>query len=332
MGVKLSGLFESKSLKMNELSGKIIAVDAFNWIFQFLTTIRLADGSYLTDPSGNITTHLNGLFYRSISLLENNITPVFVFDGKAPKFKKETLQERENAKKEAEEKMKSAQTQEERSMYLRRMAKIDSYIVDSSKELLSYLGIPFVQAPAEGEAQAARLSEEGKVFAAASQDYDTILFGAKKVIRNLNITNRKKISGKGITSQVNPEIIDVHYNLEKLGLTREKLILLSLFVGTDYNKGVNGIGPKKALKLVKEIGKEDILRKYDFGADYDINEVYEYFIHPNVEDVKQDFNVKKIDDEKLIEFLCKKHGFSEERVIQYMNKLKKQDNSLTSYG
>lgn len=332
MGVKLNGLFESKKIKVSELSGKAIAIDAFNWIFQFLTTIRLADGSYLTDSKGRVTTHLNGLFYRSISLLENKIKPVFVFDGKAPKFKKETLQEREKTKEEALEKMEHASTPEEKAMYMRRLARIDDYIIDSSKELLVYLGIPYVQAPAEGEAQAAVLSQQGKVFAAASQDYDTLLFGARKVVRNLNITNRRKISGKGIMAGVSPEIIDASYNLNKLGISREQLIILSLFVGTDYNKGVDGIGPKKALKLVKEKSRSDLFNTYDFRADYDINEIYEYFISPNVIEVKDDLKPGKIDREKLIKFLCDEHSFSVERVNQYLEKVKTEDNLLSFYG
>ncbi len=332
MGVKLKELFESNSIKLSELSGKAIAVDAFNWIFQFLTTIRLADGSYLTDSKGRVTTHLNGLFYRSISLLENRIKPVFVFDGKAPKFKKETLLEREKTKEEAMEKMEHAATPEEKAMYMRRLSRIDDYIIDSSKELLLYLGIPYVQAPAEGEAQAARLNQQGKVFAAASQDYDTILFGAKKVVRNLNITNKRKINGKGITTSVSPEIIDSISNLSRLGITREQLITLSLFVGTDYNKGVEGIGPKKALKLVKDKSRDEIFSAYDFRSDYDIKEIYEYFVSPNTVEIDKDLNPNRIEKEKLIKFLCEEHSFSEERVKQYIDKVKTEDNSLSLYG
>ena len=332
MGVKLNGLFESRSIKMGDLSGKTLAIDAFNWIFQFLTTIRLADGSYLTDAEGRVTTHLNGLFYRSISLLENRIKPVFVFDGKAPKFKKETLKEREKTKEEAREKMENAKTPEEKAMYMRRLSRIDDYIVESSKELLGAMGIPFIQAPAEGEAQAARLSEQGRVFAAASQDYDTVLFGAKRTVRNLNITNRKKIGGKGITSAVAPELIDTEYNLKRLGITREQLVILSLFVGTDYNKGVDGIGPKKALKIVKENDRDAILGAYDFRSEYDIRQIYEYFLSPNVIDAGQDIPQGKIDGESTVKFLCGEHGFSEERVRQYVGKVKMNDNSLSLYG
>ncbi len=332
MGVKLNGIFEGKSIKMQELAGKVIAIDAFNWIFQFLTTIRLADGSYLTDSKGRITTHLNGIFYRCVSLLENNITPVFVFDGSAPRFKKETLKEREKAKEEAEVMLEKASTLEEKAMYMRRLARIDSYIIDSAKELLSYMGIKYIQAPAEGEAQAAQMSNEGKVFAAASQDYDTFLFGAKRVVRNLNITNKRKISRKRISTQVAPEIIEADYNLKKLGINREKLIVLSLFTGTDYNKGVEGIGPKKALKLVKEFDYNELLEKYNFRSNYDIKEIFNYFLNPDTVNVSDDLNIEKVDKEKLIAFLCDEHGFSKDRVQQFLDKLNRRENSLTFYG
>lgn len=332
MGVKLNGIFEGKSIKMQELAGKVIAIDAFNWIFQFLTTIRLADGSYLTDSKGRVTTHLNGIFYRCVSLLENNITPVFVFDGSAPRFKKETLKEREKAKEEAEVMLEKASTLEEKAMYMRRLARIDSYIIDSAKELLSYMGIKYIQAPAEGEAQAAQMSNEGKVFAAASQDYDTFLFGAKRVVRNLNITNKRKISRKGISTQVAPEIIEADYNLKKLGINREKLIVLSLFTGTDYNKGVEGIGPKKALKLVKEFDYNELLEKYNFRSNYDIKEIFNYFLNPDTVNVSDDLNIEKVDKEKLLAFLCDEHGFSKDRVQQFLDKLNRRENSLTFYG
>ena len=332
MGVKLKGLFESKTIRMQDLSGKVIAIDAFNWIFQFLTTIRLADGSYLTDSKGRVTTHLNGIFYRSAALLENRVNPVFVFDGKAPRFKKGTLQEREKAKEEARMMVEKAGTEEERAMYLRRLSRIDDYIIDSSKELLTYMGIKFIQAPAEGEAQAAWMSKQGLAFAAASQDYDTLLFGAKRVIRNLNIGNRKKISRKGITTQVSPEIIEAEHNFKKLEIDREKLILISLFTGTDYNKGVEGIGPKKAMKLVKEENREKLFNTYDFRSDYNIREVFEYFLKPDVVEVSGDMTSKRIQKEKLMDFLCNEHSFSQDRVQQFLEKLDREENSLAFYG
>ncbi len=332
MGVKLNTLVKGTPLQMKDLGGRTIAIDAFNWIFQFLTTIRLADGSYLTDKQGRITTHLNGLFYRSLSLLTNKITPVYVFDGKAPKFKKKTLEERHRIKSEAMELSKTAKTIEEKTMYLRRTAEIDSYIIDSSIELLNLMGIRTIKAPAEGEAQAARLNANGLVYAVASQDYDTILFGANRIVRNLNITNRKKVTGKGISTTVSPELIEAKKFFSETGLDREKAILIAMMVGTDYNKGVMGIGPKKALKIVKEETREQILSKYDFRTENDVNEVYNYFISPNVVDYKELSNQLNLDKEKVLRFLCDEHGFDRERMSQSLEKIDTKSSSLLQYG
>ncbi len=330
MGVKLKDLVIGREIKLKELSGRTIAVDAFNWIYQFLTTIRLADGSYLTDDSGEITSHLNGLFYRTMNLLANEIMPIFVFDGPAPKFKKATNMERARMKEEAKKRAEEAKTEEERVMYMKRSVTINNNIISSSKELLSLMGVNVVQAPAEGEAQAAHINISGSAYGVASQDYDSLLFGATKLIRNLSITNRRKLPGKGISIEVFPQIIDKKA-YESIGIDREQLILIALFIGTDYNRGVKGIGPKKALTIVKNEGRDAILGKYDFGCDYDIKEVFDYFLHPNVIDVTMPFVPRTIDRKKLIEFLSDKHSFSKDRMEAYLEKIKKED-SLLKYG
>lgn len=332
MGVKLKDLVHGKEIKLGDLAGKTIAIDAFNWIYQFLTTIRLADGSYLTDREGNITSHLNGLFYRSMNLIGNNIRPWFIFDGSAPKFKKATNLERARIREEAKILAENAKTEEEKAMYLRRAVKINDYVISSSKELLELMGIPVLQAPAEGEAQAARLNADGLVYGVASQDYDTLLFGASKLIRNLNITNKRKVQNKGISVTVTPEIIESKDYVGNLGVTREQLILIALFVGTDYNEGVKGIGPKKALAIVKKESKEEILRKYDFGSEYEINEVFDYFINPNALEVKEKAAQAGFDKDKLIEFMSSKHSFDADRISSYLEKFSRHDVSLFNYG
>lgn len=329
MGVKLKDLGLGRSITIKELAGKTIAVDAFNWIYQFLTTIRLSDGSYLTDRSGEITSHLNGLFYRTMNLLINNMTPIFVFDGPAPKFKKATNIERAKRKEEAVKRAESAKTEEERTMYMKRAVNINNNIISSSKELLSLMGVRVIQAPAEGEAQAAHINMKGNAYGVASQDYDTLLFGAGRLIRNLSITKKRKLPRKGISMDVSPEIIEKKSYLN-IGLDREKLILISLFVGTDYNRGVKGIGPKKALAIVKKEKKAEIFGKYNFDCDYDIKDVFDYFMHPNVSDINTETS-PKMDREKLTEFLCEKHSFSEDRMTAYLDKIKKED-SLLRYG
>jgi flap endonuclease-1 len=329
MGVKLKDLAIGREIKLKDLSGKTIAVDAFNWIYQFLTTIRLADGSYLTDRSGDITSHLNGLFYRTMNLLTNDVTPIFVFDGSAPKFKKATNIERARIREEAKKRAEEAKTEEERAMYMKRAVTINDKIISSSKELLSLMGINVIQAPAEGEAEAAHINSNGSAYGVASQDYDALLFGANKLIRNLNITNRRKLPSKGISTEVPPEVIDKKA-YEDLGIDREKLVLIALFIGTDYNRGVKGIGPKKALAIVKKEKKEAIFNSYDFGCDYSINEVFDYFMHPNVTDTETAIPLH-MDKGKLIDFLCDRHSFSKERMESYLDKINKEE-SLLKYG
>lgn len=332
MGVKLKDLVHGREIGLKDLAGKSIAIDAFNWIYQFLTTIRLADGSYLTDKEGNITTHLNGLFYRSMNLLANNIKPWFIFDGQPPKFKKATNVERARAKELALDMAEKAKTEEERSMYLRRAVKIDDYIISSSKELLAKMGIPVLQAPSEGEAQASELNSSGLVYGVASQDYDALLFGANKLIRNLNITNKKKMPNKAVTSTVLPEIIESKSYQEALGITREQLVLIALFVGTDYNDGVKGIGPKKAFALVKKENKEQILNSYDFGTSCDIKEIFEYFLHPNVVKLAERKEPTKLNKDEIVDFLCNRHSFDEIRIRSYLDKVCSEETSLFNYG
>ncbi len=332
MGVKLKDLVPGKEVTLKDLSGKLIAVDAFNWIYQFLTTIRLSNGSYLTDSEGNITSHLNGLFYRSMNLLAENITPWFVFDGTAPKFKKPTNIERHKAKEEAKVRAKNAVTEEERVMYLRRTTEINDYIISSAKELLVAMGIPILQAPAEGEAQAARLNSDGLVYGVASQDYDTLLFGANRFIRNLNVTNKRKIIRKGITSIVLPEIIESKAYEATLGINREQLVLIAMLIGTDYNTGVMGIGPKKALSIVKKESKAEILKKYAFGSEHATEEIFDYFMNPNAIEIRDKPALRGINRDTLIDFLCNRHSFEAARINAYLDKMNKTEGSLFDYG
>ena len=217
-------------------------------------------------------------------------------------------------------------------MYLRRAAEINDYIISSSKELLVAMGIPVLQAPAEGEAQAARLNSDGLVYGVASQDYDTLLFGANRFIRNLNTTNKRKVIRKGISSTILPEMIESKTCETALGINREQLVLIAMLVGTDYNEGVMGIGPKKALALVKKESKQEILKKYDFGSEHATEEIFDYFMDPNVKEITDKPAIQSINKDKLIDFLCSKHSFEEVRINAYLGKMNKAEGSLFDYG
>ncbi|MCX8196997.1 MAG: flap endonuclease-1 [Candidatus Micrarchaeota archaeon] len=319
MGVDL-GEVPKKQATIESLGGKTFAVDAYNTIYQFLSSIRQPDGTPLKDLNGNPTGHLAGIFYRNCRLLENGIRPIYVFDGQPPSFKQAELQERDMRKAEAEARWVAALEKgelEEARKAAQATSRISQKIVQESKELLSFMGIPVVQAPSEGEAQAAQLVLEGSATAVASQDMDCLLFGAPTLLRNLSLGGRRKLPGRDEWVEVQPEIIELSDVLSFFGISRQQLIWVGLLVGTDFNEGIKGIGPKKALKLVKDAKSlDEVLQK--IGA-RDLLPIFEsaerFFLDPPVErGVKIKFG--KFDKDGIVDFLCRKHDFSEDRVLK----------------
>jgi len=328
MGVKIGEIVPKEEIKLDALRCKILAVDAFNAIYQFLSIIRQADGTPLKDSKGNITSHLSGLFYRNVNLLEKGLKLVYVFDGERPVFKKRTVEERKRIREEAKEKWEKALEEgnlEEARKYARMAITLDEKMIEESKELLTAMGICVVQAPSEGEAEAAYLAKKRKAYASVSQDMDSLLFSSPRLIRNLNITGKRKVPGKPYYKEVYPELIELRKVLEHLGITHDQLIIIGILVGTDYNpEGVKGIGPKKALKLVKERKTLDnVLKVVDWEYDVDPHEIFEFFKNPPVKDV--DIVFPKIDKEKILEILVERHDFSEERVKNAFEKLKEAE-------
>ena len=323
-----------EQISLEDLSGKVIAIDAYNTIYQFLSIIRQPDGSPLVDSRNRVTSHLSGLLYRTINLLEARVTPVFVFDGMPPLLKRRTLEaranRRENALKEWERARREGQVEEAR-IHAMASTKINKEIVDSSKELLTHMGIPFMQAPSEGEAQGAALVRDGLAYASASQDYDSFLFGADVVIRNLTISGRRKLPMKNVWIEVKTERIMLKNLLDSLGIDRLQLIHLGMLTGTDFNSGIERVGPKTALKIVKEHRSlDDIIAfiKSRYGAEFDSDpkEVEGIFTNPETNDVSaREFNSMIKDalpnKDSIIRFMCSEHDFSEERVVKVADRL-----------
>lgn len=319
MGVDLGGILEKKASSLGELKGKRIAIDAFNTLYQFLTIIRQPDGTPLMDGSGRITSHLSGLFYRTCSLLEAGVRPAFVFDGEPSDLKKKTIAERAAAKMQAEEAMKTALAAgriEEAGRLAQRTARLSSEMVDEAKLLLGLMGVPWVQAASEGEAQCAYMAFKGMVDAACSQDYDTLLFGTPVLVRNITIAGKRKVAGRNIYAEVVPEQIFLEENLKRLGITRKQLVWIGLLAGTDFNQGVHGIGPKKALKLVA--GKKDfseiVSALGEKGEGFDWKPVEQLFLNPPVVEPKQPLQQQEVRRPELVGLMCEEHGFSRERV------------------
>ncbi len=325
MGVDIGDLFEREEVELEFFSGKIIAIDALNTLYQFIATIRQPDGTPLKDSQGRITSHLSGILYRVSNMVEEGIKPVFVFDGKPPDFKRAEIEERKRIREEAEEKWKRALEMgkiEEARRYAQASARVDDYIIESAKTLLKLMGIPIVQAPSEGEAQAAYMARKGEVDYTGSQDYDSLLFGSPRLARNLAVTGKRKVPKKNVYVEIKPEIIELDKNLRRLGITREQLVDIALLVGTDYNEGVEGIGVKKAYKYVKNYGDIfKVLRVLRVKPKEPIEEIREFFLNPPVTD-EYELKFGKPDEERIIEFLCEEHDFSKDRVKKALEKLR----------
>ncbi len=322
MGADIGPILEKEEVEIEYFGGNKIAIDALNMLYQFLATIRQPDGTPLKDSKGRITSHLSGLLYRLSNMIEVGIRPVLVFDGEPPEFKKQELEERKARREEMEMKWLAALERGETyaKKYAQAAVKVDEYILESAKSLLDALGVPFVQAPSEGEAQAAYMVIKGDVDYTGSQDYDSLLFGSPKLARNLAITGKRKLPGKNVYVDIKPEVIDLNKNLKKLGITREQLVDIALLIGTDYNEGVKGIGIKKAYKYIKTYGDIfktlRVLRVNQEG----IEEIRNFFLNPPVTD---DYKIKfkEPDRDKVIELLCEEHDFSKERVEKALEKI-----------
>jgi flap endonuclease-1 len=326
MGVQIGEIVTAKEISLEELSGKVVAIDAMNMLHQFLSIIRQRDGEPLMDSKGRITSHLSGLFYRTANLVEMGIKPVYVFDGKPPSLKHLTLDKRTLSREEAEKKWKEALEAgdlTEARKFAQRAGKVTEEMVGQAKRLLQLMGVPWVQAPCEGEAQAAHLVKKGDAWASASQDYDSLLFGAPVLVRNLALTGKRKLPGKDAYVEVKPEQIELRNVLDALCISHEQLVDIGILVGTDFNEGVKGIGPKRALELVRKYGSlERIVKEKLFEFEVDPLKVKELFLRHEVTD---DYEIKwgEPNPEKIKEFLCEEFDFSEDRVQSGIEKLTK---------
>lgn len=328
MGTAITDIITSKEISIVNLKGKILAVDSYNMLYQFLSTIRQRDGSLLKDSKGRVTSHLTGLFNRVINLMGRELKFVFVFDGKVPELKKEERTRRKNLKKEARKKYEKAKKQEDEEdmkKYASRTSVLTSGMVEQAKKLITALGMPVVQAPSEGEAQAARMVQNGDCYAVLSQDADALIFGAPRVIKNLSITKRRKKANALTYKKINPELIILSETLNELGMTRQQLIVLAMLVGTDYNVGgVKGIGPKTAIKLLKEYGEDfDSLfekAEWEEHSEYDWKEIFSLIKNMKKSD-DYELEWKDVDREEVINLLVKEHDFSQDRVESSLDKL-----------
>ena len=305
MGVKFKDIVSPEEISLKDLEGRTVAIDAY------------------MDQNGNVTSHLSGILYRTASIVDKGIKPIYVFDGESHEHKAKTLEQRRAIKEEAMEKWEEAKAAgniEEARKFAIRTSRMSPYILESSKELLDYMGIPYVQAVGEGEAQGAYMVNQGDAWAVASQDYDCLLFGAPRIVRNLTLSG-------GLS---NLEYLELEKVLEELDLSREQLIDVALMVGTDFNEGIHGIGAKTGIKLIRNNSLEDVLvQKGITDVEVEPDELRDIFLKHDVNtDYKIKFKSAKTD--KLLEFMCEEHGFSESRVLNVTDKLKKLSSTQKS--
>lgn len=336
MGFNLRPIIVRKDVTPEALHGRTLAVDANNMLYQFLSLIRTLDGVSLKDRDGRTTSHLTGLLFRSTRLmLDYGVKFVFVFDGPPHPLKADVLTKRRATREKARAEWNEAlrrhdfQTAWSKAVV---MSKLDQAMIDDAKRLLTCMGIPYVEAPGEGEAQAAGMASRGDVWAANSRDYDTLLFGTPRLVRYLTVSGREFLPSKGISRPLKPELVELSSFLRHHGITREQLIDLAIAVGTDFNEGITGIGPKTALKLVKRYGRlKDFPENLKEKLPHDLNTLRNIFLSPKV---RFDYSIsqKPMNEEALFTFLCDERGFSRERVETAVERMRTISNERQESG
>ena len=326
MGLNLKDVVVREKTALESFDNRIVAIDAYNALYQFLSTIRGSDGMPLTDLKGNITSHLSGLLYRNSNFLSRGIKPVWVFDGKPPSLKAAEIERRRKTKIDAAVKYEKAMTEgdeEGARKYAQQTTSLKDWMVDQSKELLDLFGIPHVQAPSEGEATAAHLTVTGQAWVSASQDYDSILFGARRLVRNFTNSGRRKVANRNFYVTVEPEIILLESVLGSTGLSREQLVDVGIMIGTDFNPaGFRRIGPKTALKLIKKHSRlEDIPKVQEELDATPYDEIRRIFLEPDVADVDE-LRFGNVDHDGVVRYMAE-HDFMQSRVEQSLERMKR---------
>jgi flap endonuclease-1 len=325
LGVMLTPILKREQTSLKALKGTSFAIDASIEIHQFLALVRKRDGSLFTDSQGRVTSHLIGLLTRTSRLIADfDIKPVFVFDGKPNPLKIRTIEMRREARKKAEVECVEAVSKKDYSKAWSKAVmtgRVTGSVLDDSKHLLALMGIPWLEALEDAEAQASYMAARGDVWAVGSKDYDCLLYGAPILARYLTLTGREWLPAQRRSRPLIPELIKLSENLTMLGITREQLVDLAILVGTDFNQGVKGIGPKKALKLVHDYGSiEQMPDEIRSKLTEDLNIVRQVFLKPRVLE-KYILKRSPPDRDGLVKFLSEERGFNKERVDRLIGRL-----------
>ncbi|KAK0181625.1 hypothetical protein PV327_003895 [Microctonus hyperodae] len=318
-----------KEQQLKHYFGRKIAIDASMSLYQFLIAVR-SEGAQLTSADGETTSHLMGTFYRTIRLVENGVKPIYVFDGKPPNLKSGELEKRTVKREEAQKALEAAEEAgnvEDVEKFNRRLVKVTTHHADEARQLLTLMGIPYINAPCEAEAQCAAMVKAGKVFATATEDMDALTFGSNILLRRLTFSEARKMP-----------VQEIHFDrvLTDMGLSKDEFIDLCILLGCDYTGTIKGIGPKRAIDLIKthhsleEILKHLDTKKYTPPEDWNYKEARALFIEPEVMNPDEiDLKWNEPDEEGLVQYLCGDKQFSEERIRNGVKKLKKARNTST---
>ncbi len=326
MGVNLTPIAVKETISLDRLAGRTLAVDASIELYQFLSIMRLPDGSPLSDGRGHVTSHLNGILFRSTRLISaHGARLLYVFDGKPPELKWREIERRRAAKAKAEREYAEAVARGDRRAAWAKVVmttRLTREMKEDAQRLLGLLGIPWVQAPSEGEAQCAWFAKQGRAWAVSSKDYDSLLFGAPRLARFVGVRGREFLPSKGVSRIVSPELIDLAAMLKALGLTHRQLVEAAILVGTDFDEGVRGVGPKTAVKLLRQHGSlEDLPAKTREALPPNAPEIRDYFLAPEV-DESPEIRAGRLDVEGTVVFLVGERGFSEDRVREALGRLR----------
>ncbi|MFX0005459.1 MAG: hypothetical protein ACFFAV_01900 [Candidatus Hermodarchaeota archaeon] len=337
MGVKIQNLIVSKIIDIQDLRGKIIAVDAPNIIMGlFNFTLKNPGNSntkLILDRTQRPISHLYGLLYRVNFYYSKNIFPIFCFDGKVSILKK--LITKDQLKDFLfTQKWYEKAIRENNKDLAREIALSGEYmwknIIRESKQLLGALGVPYIESPASAESQCTHLVKKGFAHYSNSQDYDSILLGCPYIIQNLSKSLQRKVQGKWQYQKIKPAIIDLQKNLSNLGISLFQLVDIGILIGTDYNVGVSGVGPKKALTLIRKYKSlESVIlkeyNKYDFSRlnPSIIKEVRKIFLFPDVNEKIDNLLWNPPNESRIFTLLCEEHYLNKERLEKNLDKLKK---------
>ena len=303
-----------KEKETNEYYGKKIAIDISILMYQVVIAIRNS-GSDLTNNKGQITSHILGLFNKTLSFLDKGIIPIFVFDGKPPQLKQKILDTRKQIRKKALEKLSDAQNDLDKIKYLKRSVWISREQMDQCRELLFLMGIPYINAPEEADSELSYLCKSNLVYAVLTEDMDILTFGSPRIIRNL--TSSKKI----------PIEIELEKVLNHLSITYEQFIELCILFGCDYCPNLTDIKYNAIFEIYSKHKNikdtlDEIKLSHVIPENYEYENAKQYFMNSSHNKVSnEDLKIRKPDTEKLLDTLVNKYGLIKYKVVNKINRL-----------